>query len=180
LGTYLESNGSQLFYEPSVIPDTTNSHTYFLDSYGKYSQYQAVNIDVYDQASYTLLGTVPFTSIYPPNVTDLVRGGSNEFAFRCVHITGAEPSANQIVFVTSNLIAPNNVTPVPILSSVSPAQVNAGGQAFSMQLTAAASQALPRYWSMAIRGRPLMSAALHTHHRCRLPTSLTLANSMCK
>jgi len=104
LRTHLESNGSQLLYSPSVVPDTSNGHTYFLDGDGQYAQYQAVNIDVYDQASYALLGTVPFTSIYPPDVTDLVRWGSNGFAFRCVDITGSEPSANQIVNVTSNLV----------------------------------------------------------------------------
>jgi len=135
LGTYLESNGSQLLYEPSVLPDTANGHTYFLDEYAQYDQYQAVNIDVYDQASYALLGTVPFTSIYPPDVTDLVRWGSNGFAFRTVDITGQEPSANQIVIVTSSLIAPSSASPVPIVSSVSPSPVYAGGPSYTMQVT---------------------------------------------
>jgi hypothetical protein len=135
LGTYLEANGNQLFYTAGVVPETASRHTYFLDWAGQYSQYQAVNIDVYDQASYALLGTVPFTSIYPPDVTDLVRWGSNGFAFRCVDNTGQDPSANQIVILTSNLIAPSSATPVPILSSVSPSPVHAGGPAFTLQLT---------------------------------------------
>ena len=135
LGTYLESNGSQLFYEPSVVPDTTNGHTYFLDSSGQYSQYQALSIDVYDQASYGLLGTVPFLSIYPPDATDLVRWGSNGFAFRSVDTTGSEPSANQIVVVTSSLVTAGSITPVPILASVSPATAYAGGPAYTIQLT---------------------------------------------
>jgi len=59
-----------LFYTASVIPETANGHTYFLDGGGQYAQYQAVNIDVYDQARYALLGTVPFTSIYPPEIAD--------------------------------------------------------------------------------------------------------------
>jgi hypothetical protein len=104
LGTYVEPNESDLFYATSVVPDTSNGHTYFLDTYSGYSDYQAVDIDVFDQASYALMGTVPFTSIYPPDVTDLVRWGGDGFAFRCVDITGEEPSANQIVIVTSNLV----------------------------------------------------------------------------
>jgi hypothetical protein len=132
LGTYLESNGSQIFYAPSVIPETANSHTYFLDAYAQYSQYEAVNIDVYDQSSYALLGTVPFTSIYPPDVSDLVRWGSNGFAFRCVD---TQSSANQIVILTSNLIGSSSGAPIPILSSVTPTKVYAGGPAFSIQLT---------------------------------------------
>jgi hypothetical protein len=135
LGTYLESNGSQLFYTPSVVPETANGHTYFLDEDAQYFDYQALTIDVYDQASYSLLGTVPFTSIYPPDATDLVRWGSNGFAFRSIDVTGSTPSANQIVIVTSALITSNTTTPVPILASVSPATVYAGGAAYSMQLT---------------------------------------------
>jgi hypothetical protein len=135
LRTHLESNGSQLLYSPSVVPDTSNGHTYFLDGDGQYAQYQAVNIDVYDQASYALLGTVPFTSVYPPDVTDLVRWGSNGFAFRCVDITGSEPSANPIVIVTSNLVSSSSDAPIPILSSVSPSPVYAGGAAYTMQVS---------------------------------------------
>ncbi len=135
LGTYLESSGSQLFYTASVVPDKATKHTYFLDGDGQYAQYQALNIDVYDQASYALLGTVPFTNIYPPDATDLVRWGSNGLAFRTVDITSSDPSTNQIVIVTSSLVATGSVTPVPILASVTPATVYAGGSAYSMQLT---------------------------------------------
>ena len=135
LRTHLESNGSQLLYSPSVVPDTSNGHTYFLDGDGQYAQYPAVNIDVYDQASYALLGTVPFTTIYPPDVTDLVRWGANGFAFRCIDISGFQTSANQIVIVTSNLVTSSSGAPVPILASASPAKVVAGGPAFTMQLT---------------------------------------------
>jgi len=134
LGTYLGANGSQLFYTASVVPETANGHTYFLDVDSQYAQYQAVNIDVYDQASYALLGTIPFMDIDPSDVTNLVRWGSNGFAFRSFDFTGFQPSANQIVIVTSNLVASSHAAPVPVLSSVSPAQVFAGGQAFSMQL----------------------------------------------
>jgi hypothetical protein len=135
LGTYIESSGNQLFYTASVVPDTANGHTYFLDGDAGYSNFQSLDIDVYDQASYALLGTVPFMSIYSPDATDLVRWGSNGFAFRSVDITGSEPSANQIVIVTSNLVAPSSGAPIPILSSVSPSPVVAGGPAFTLQLT---------------------------------------------
>jgi hypothetical protein len=135
LGTYLESNGSQLFYTAGVVPEIANGHTYFLDGNGGYDQYQGLNIDVYDQTSYALLGTVPFTSLYSPDATDLVRWGSNGFAFRTVDTTGSDPSASQIVVVTSDLITPSTTTPVPILASVSPATAYAGGSAYSMQLT---------------------------------------------
>jgi hypothetical protein len=135
LGTYLEPGGAQIFYAPSVIPEPANGRSYFLDSGALYFQYQAVNIDVYDQASYALLGTVPFTTIYPPDVTDLVRWGANGFAFRCIDISGFQTSANQIVIVTSNLVTSSSGAPVPILASASPAKVVAGGPAFTMQLT---------------------------------------------
>jgi hypothetical protein len=134
-GSYLEANGSALFYCPSVLPDPANSLIYFLDGDAGYDQYQALTIDVYNLTSYALLGEVPFTSLYSPDASDLVRWGSNGFAFRMVDITGAEPAANQIVILTSNLVANPNAAPVPVLSSVSPAQVYAGGPAYTMQLT---------------------------------------------
>jgi hypothetical protein len=135
LGTFLESSGTQLFYTASVLPDTTNGHTYFLDGGAQYSQYQALSIDVFDQATYALQGTIPFINLNSPDGTDLVRWGTNGFAFRCVDITGSEPSANQIVIVTSNLVSSNIGAPIPILSSVSPSPLYVGGAAFAMKVS---------------------------------------------
>jgi hypothetical protein len=135
LGTYLDSNGSQLFYTYSVIPETASEHTYFLDGYGGYSQYEALTIDVYDQASYALMGTVPFLGLDSIDTTDLVRWGTNGFAFRNTDLNGYDPSANQIVIVTSSLVSPGSGSPIPVLASVSPSTIFAGGQAFTMQLT---------------------------------------------
>jgi Bacterial Ig-like domain (group 3) len=135
LGTYLAPSGSQFFYAAGVLPYSADQHTYFLDTGTQYASYQAVSIDVYDQASYALLGTVPFTNFYPPDAYDLVRWGSNGFAFRTLDATGSQPAANQIAILTSSLVAGSNVAPVPILSSVSPTKVSAGGPAYTMQLT---------------------------------------------
>jgi hypothetical protein len=136
VGTYLETGtGNPIFYAPSVIPETSSGHTYFLDESAQYADYQAANIDVYSQASYALLGTVPFLNIYPPDIADLVRWGTNGFAFRSVDITGSQPSANQIVIVTSSLITNSSVAaPVPTITSVSPTQVYSGDAAFTLQV----------------------------------------------
>ena len=135
LGTYLEPGGNQLFYAGSVVPDTPNGKTYFLDLNAPYEQEQGLGIDVYDQTSYALLGTIPFLSIYSPDAIDLARWGTNGFAFRSTDNSGSQPSANQIIVVTSNLIASSSGAPIPILSAVSPASVNANGPAYTMQLT---------------------------------------------
>ena len=134
LGTYLASTGSQLFYTAGVVPDVANGHTYFLDTDASYYEYVGLSIDVYDQASYALLGTVPFLGVNSSDAVDLVRWGTNGFAFRVTDTTGFQPSANAIVIVTSNLIGSTSAAPVPILTSVSPTSVNAGGPAFSIQL----------------------------------------------
>jgi Bacterial Ig-like domain (group 3) len=130
LGTYLESDGMQLFYTYGVVPDTPNGHTYFLDGLGG-----GLFFDVYDQASYALLGTVPFQGIYAIDAADLLRWGSKGFAFRTIDITQTDPASNQIVIATSDLVTSSSITPLPILASVSPANVYAGGPAYSMQLT---------------------------------------------
>lgn len=135
-GTYIEAGtGTPIFYAPGVIPETSSAHTYFLDTASEYAQYQSVNIDVYSQSSFGLLGTVPFLSIYPPDVADLVRWGNNGFAFRSVDITGSQSSANQIAILTSSLVTNSSVAaPVPAISSVSPTQVHSGDAAFTLQV----------------------------------------------
>jgi hypothetical protein len=134
LGTYLESDGGHLFNPASVLPDAANKRTYFLDSDAQYAYYQSLNIDIYDQSKYGLLGRIPFLAIYPPDASDLVRWGSNGFAFRSVDTTGYDASANQIVIVTSSLVTKATGAPLPILASVSPSPVKAGGPAYTMQL----------------------------------------------
>jgi len=154
LGTYMEAlDGSPIFYAPSVIPETSNGQTYFLDTAGQYANYQAVNIDVFSQASYGLLGTVPFLSIYPPDVADMVRWGSNGFAFRSVDSTGSQPSANQIVIATSSLVNNSSVAaPVPAIASVSPTQVHSGDAAFTLQVN---GSGFTNGSSVVVNGTPL-------------------------
>ena len=136
LGTYLESDtGNPLFYTAGVIPETSSGRTYFLDAASEYADYQALNIDVYSQSSFGLLGTVPFMSIYPPDAANLVRWGSNGFAFRSIDNTGSQSSANQIVIATSSLVTSSSVAaPVPAISSVTPSQVHSGDAAFTLQV----------------------------------------------
>lgn len=135
LGTYLGSNGSQLFYTPGLLPEKATGHTYFLNTDEQYFEFQAAIIDVYDQASYALLGGVPFTNLNGPSLSDLVRWGSNGFAFRGFDNSGTLPNANQIVIVTSNLVTSSGNTPIPILSSVFPTSVDAGTPGYAMQVT---------------------------------------------
>lgn len=135
LGTYLAANGNPLTYTGSVIPDSANGHTYFLDGFAQYAQYESLGIDVYDQASEALIGAVPFLGLNSAGAVDLARWGTNGFAFRLLDTTGTNPSANQIVIVTSDLVTSSGTTPIPILASVSPAKVYAGGPTYTMQLT---------------------------------------------
>jgi hypothetical protein len=123
-----------LFYNASVVPDTASGLTYFLNADAPYGDTEGLAIDVCNQVSYGLVGTIPFLDLNSADAIDLVRWGSNGFAFRMVDTTGLQPSANAIVIVTSNLVGSTSAAPVPILASVSPSPVNAGGPAFAMQL----------------------------------------------
>jgi hypothetical protein len=135
LGTYLQANGQQLFYTSSVLPDAADGHTYFLDTTG-YSDIEALTIDVYNQADFSEAGVVPFVG-FPgmADSSDLVRWGTNGFAFRSMDNTGVNSSSDQIVIVTSSLVSSLGAAPVPVLTSVSPTTVTASGNAYSMQLT---------------------------------------------
>ena len=154
LGTYLQAlTGNPLFYAAGVIPEPSSGHTYFLDTSGQYADYQAVNIDAYSQANFGFIGSVPFTSIYPPDVTDLVRWGSNGFAFRSVDITSSQPSANQIVIVTSSLVtAASTVQAAPVISAVTPNNVYSGGAAFTLQVSGSGFTSAS---SIVVNGTPL-------------------------
>jgi hypothetical protein len=135
LGTYLTSNGSPLFYAAGIIPEPSTGHTYALNWAAQYADYGSVNIDVYSQSSFGLLGSVPFVGLYASDVADLMRWGANGFALRSVDTTGSQPSANQIVISTSSLITNSSVAaPVPAIASVSPTQVHSGDAAFTLQV----------------------------------------------
>lgn len=135
LGTYLETNGSQLFYVGKPVPDTANKHTYFLDGEGRYADYEGLNIEVYDQSNYGLTGSVPFFDANFNGTTDLARWGSNGFAFRSYDASGINLAADQIIVLTTSKVTSNTGAPVPILTSVSPPSVYAGGPAFTLQLS---------------------------------------------
>ena len=135
LGTYLESNGSQIFYSASVLPAKAEGHTYFLDSGGGYNGYFGLSIDVYNQSNYGLIGAVPFVGVDSADASDLVRWGTNGFAFHTTDLTGFNSTQDQLIIVTSDLVASSNAAPVPILASVSPASVTAGGVAYTMQVS---------------------------------------------
>ena len=135
LGTYVESNGSQPFYAASVLPAKAEGRTYFLDAGGGSNGFQGLSIDIYNQANYGLLGSVGFADLSGLNAGDLVRWGTNGFAFRVMDDSGNFTSKDQLVIATSELVAPSSAAPIPILGSVAPSSVVAGGAAFIVQLT---------------------------------------------
>ena len=134
LGTYLQPKGEQLFYSGKPLPDIANKHTYFLDTQTGYADYGSLDIDVYNSSTYALENVVPFVETNLNSATDLVRWGSNGFAFRNYDTTGFAPQSDQIVILTTSKVKSSSGAPVPIVSSVTPSSVFVGGPAFTMQV----------------------------------------------
>ncbi len=136
LGTYLENDGSQLFYTESVFPDPVSKRTFFLDGDAGYSYYQSLNIMGYNQNDFSYAGMVPFLTIYSPYAADLVRWGVDGFAFRSYDSLTAHDPTDQIVILRSSLAySPSTGSPAPTLSAITPNLVTPGSSALTLQLT---------------------------------------------
>jgi hypothetical protein len=133
LGTYLEPTGSQLFYAGRPVLDTVNGHTYFFDD-NLYAGMESLDIDVFDQPNYGLVGTIPFFRTNFLGVSDLVRWGRNGLAFRSYDSSGTTTSVDQIVILTSSKVNSSSGAPIPTVSSVSPLSAYVGGPAFAVQV----------------------------------------------
>ncbi|HEX4320597.1 MAG TPA: chitobiase/beta-hexosaminidase C-terminal domain-containing protein [Acidobacteriaceae bacterium] len=134
LGSYYEPSGEPLFYAGRPLLDISNGYTLFLDNDSSYGGYGAFNIDIYDQKGYGFAGSVPFVNAGFSNASDLVRWGSNGLAFRNYDNTGFSPGTDQIVILTTSKVNSNSNAPVPIVTSLSPSSVYAGGPAYKLQV----------------------------------------------
>ena len=115
LGTYTVS--PTLFYETSVVPDTPNGHTYFLDSRTS----SAPVIMSFDQATYAKSGSLAVSGTNAFYSADLTRWGVDGFAFRISSGTAID----EIVILRSSL-AHAAVAGVPTLASLSPSSITLG------------------------------------------------------
>jgi hypothetical protein len=121
LGTYTMSPGF-LFYEASVTPDTPNQRTYMLDSLQGYAGFSGfADILSFNQKSYALAGSVSIQLQDYPSIADLVRWGSDGFAFR--YYDGS-PS-DQIILLRSSLTH-TATGGTPSLTKLIPATATAG------------------------------------------------------
>jgi hypothetical protein len=126
IGSFLEANGSSLFYTPSVLPDTVDGKTYFLDTDGTYYEFQSLGINAYSTSTYALLGVLSFPNLNSSDANDLLRWGANGFAFRIYDYSNTNHSNDQIVILQSPLAGGASSSPVPVLSSIAPTSVLMG------------------------------------------------------
>jgi hypothetical protein len=112
--------------------DTTLNEIYVIGDQAYGSNSSAVVLSAYGIKSLALTNALAFPRISDPDVTNLVRWGSNGFAFIAA---GPGLTDQELYLVQSNVLAPpqpNN--PLPVLSSISPTSTTAGGSAFTLTL----------------------------------------------
>jgi hypothetical protein len=82
-------------------------------------------LTAYGQQLLAITGTLAFPQINTAILTNLVRWGSNGFAFL---------DSGNVYIVRSSIASPQAVNPLPTLMSISPLSANAGGRAFTLTL----------------------------------------------
>jgi HYDIN/CFA65/VesB family protein len=98
-------------------------------AYGNSSS--GVVLSAYGTKSLTLTGTLAFPFIGYPYVTNLVRWGSNGFAFIAA---GPGLTDQELYLGRSSIIAPQTVNALPALAGLSPSSATAGGGVFTLTL----------------------------------------------
>jgi hypothetical protein len=115
----------------SVIPDASTGKTYYLNQFGHYFEYSATTILAFDQTGLAQTGALSFTTNTSiPNAygTQLVRWGTNGFAFRA----SAQPysTGTSIFLFTSSISSASNLNPIPVATTLAPASTPAAGSDF--------------------------------------------------
>ena len=126
--TYNKTSYPNLF---SVIMDAASGHIFVIGDQPYGGDSSAIVLSAYGHTSHKLLGALAFPSLHGPLINNLVRWGTNGFAF-----LGDGPSFNtQAVYVlTSSLAAPVTSNPVPHLQSLAPSSVSKGASDFQLTL----------------------------------------------
>jgi hypothetical protein len=117
--------------ERNIAVDTALGQIYAVGDQAYGSSSSAVVLSVYGMKSLGLTGTLAFPLIGYPNVTNLVRWGSNGFAFIAA---GPGLTDQELYLGRSSIIAPQTVNAVPALAGLSPSSATAGGGAFTLTL----------------------------------------------
>jgi hypothetical protein len=115
--------------ERNIALDSAFGQIYVAGDQAYGSSSSAVVLSVYGIKSLGLTGTLAFPLIGYPNVTNLVRWGSNGFAFIAA---GPGLTDQELYLGRSTIIAPQTVNAVPALAG--PSSVTAGGGAFTLTL----------------------------------------------
>jgi hypothetical protein len=122
-----------------VVPDTELGRTYFMDSSAQYDQYSSMAIRGFDQSTLAETARLSFMqepqSYFPIFSTDLVRWGTNGFAFRFNDDSALDPSRNSVVLVTSGITKSANLNPTPNTATLAPTSLAFGGPDFTLTVT---------------------------------------------
>jgi Abnormal spindle-like microcephaly-assoc'd, ASPM-SPD-2-Hydin/HYDIN/CFA65/VesB-like, Ig-like domain/Beta-propeller repeat len=92
----------------------------------------ATVVSAFGEKSLALTGTLAFPQISYPTVGNLLRWGSNGFAFLAA---GAGQTDQELYLTRSSVLAPTQPNPAPTLNAISPASAIAGSGALTLTLT---------------------------------------------
>jgi Bacterial Ig-like domain (group 3)/Protein of unknown function (DUF1573)/Beta-propeller repeat len=115
--------------EGNLTLDTTLGEIYEIGIQNYGSDSSAQTLTAYGLNSLSITGTLAFPQINTETGTNLVRWGSNGFAF-----LGLQGSNNNLYLVRSSIASPQDVNAAPILATLLPASATAGGAGFTLTL----------------------------------------------
>jgi hypothetical protein len=134
----LGSYNSNLFYEAAVTADSVAKRTFILDngSIGVGPPYGGLQILSYDPSTFSLAGVLSFGLNSAPEVNELLRWGTDGFAFRSNETYPTDSATDpvftsQIILVRSSLATPSAGGLVTV-TSLSPNSIAAGSPTFTL------------------------------------------------
>ncbi len=134
LGRY----NTNLFYEAGIAADPVAKRTFILDNGFISTGQQSGDPQIlsYNPATFTLAGVLPFALVNPPSPNDLLRWGTDGFAFRNNESYPADVftnpvSTSQLILVRSSLATPSSAGLVTV-SSLSPNSAASGSPALTV------------------------------------------------
>ncbi len=153
--TYNSTSYPNMF---NTVVDNTLSQIYVIGEQSYQVNSSAVVLSAYGKQSLALTGSLAFPQVTYPDVKSLVRWGTDGFAFIAA---GPGKVDQELYIVRTSIAASQAANPVPVLQSVFPVTVAAGGPAFTLSLsgTGFAANAVV-YWNGLPRETTTISSSM--------------------
>lgn len=126
--TYNDTSYPNLY---NLVIDTTSGHIFVVGAENYLADSSATVLSAYGQSSLALTAALAFPQVQIPTSQNLIRWGTNGFAFLAQNPAG---NSEAVYLLTSSLAASVTSNPMPQVSSLSPSSTPQGSSALQLTL----------------------------------------------